>query len=150
MTWTELCKWKEVKRKYKGHERNWKGMNGHERKRIEMKGSDNKQDCLPKVGKVFYYYYPFTNGLSRFWAPMSYPLPQLTWGFNLVLFQVEVLQQNNLVMLVVFGFGDLLNKWPETKWKGHETDKEVNGHVRTWKEPHKSMQFDHSGGFEAA
>ena len=128
--------WKEIRRT--GHEKNWKtwvDMRGNE---LKWKAVTINKTASPKLEKFIYYYYPFTNGLSRFWAPMSYPLPQLTWGFNLVLFQVEVLQQNNLVMLVVFGFGDLLNKWPETKWKGHETD--MNW---TWKERKLMDMLEH-------
>ena len=131
----------------KGIEKGWMDMRGNE---LKWKAVTINKTASPKLEKFFTITTRSLTAYHVFWAPMSYPLPQLTWGFNLVLFQVEVLQQNNLVMLVVFGFGDLLNKWPETKWKGHETDKEMNGHVRTWKEPHKSMQFDHSGGFEAA
>ena len=36
--------------------------------------------------------------------------------------------------------------------KEHELDmkrKEINGHVRTWQETQKSMEFVHSGGYEA-
>ena len=53
-------------------------MNGHERKRIEMKAVEINTTASPKLEKFIYYYYPFTNYLSRFWAPMGYLLPQLT------------------------------------------------------------------------
>ena len=48
--------------------------------------------------------------------------------------------------------GDLLNKWHETKWKNMNwtwKEKEINGRARTWQETQKSMEFVHSGGYEA-
>ena len=55
---------------------------------------------------------------------------------------------------VVWRFEDLLNKWHETKnekdMNGTCKEKKLyNGHVRTWKEPQKSMKFGDSGGHEA-
>ena len=60
-------------------------MNRHERKRIKRKGKETaiSKTASPELEKFIYYYYPFTNDLSRFWAPMRYPLPHFffKWKF---------------------------------------------------------------------
>ena len=148
--------WKEIKRKWQG---NAKAMKGTEKTWMDMRGNKLKWKAMTIHKTTFpklenFIYYPFPNYLSRFWAPMGYPRPKLTWSFNSFLFQEKVFVPKPPCCLWIWGFAkQMARDKMKGIWNGHELDtkgKEINGHVRTWKDPQKLMKFDHSGGYEAA
>lgn len=125
--------WKGIERKWQG---NAKGMKGTEKVWMDMRGDELKwktmtihKTTFPKLENFIYY--PFPNYLSRFWAPMGYPLPKLTWSFNSFLLQEKVFIPKPPCCLWIWGFAlQMARNEMKEIWNGHELDtkgKEISG-----------------------